>query len=140
MDQHQQDATETRSLDDDRSSLDGERPQTEPPLTVLIARAMVTVYKENFGRGPTRARAFWCDEDTIVCILEQSLIPAEKSLQRLGEHKQLRDTRTLFQYAARSSFVEPIEQLTGRSVRSFISGMDTDADVAVETFVLQPKE
>ncbi len=58
MDRYQQDATETRSLDDDRSSLDGERPQTEPPLTVLIARAMVTVYKENFGRGPTRARAF----------------------------------------------------------------------------------
>ena len=138
MDQYQQDATETRSLDDDRSSLDGERPQTEPPLTVLIARAMVTVYKENFGRGPTRARAFWCDEDTIVYPRAKPH-SAEKSLQRLGEHKQLRDTRTLFQYAARSSFVEPIEQLqVDRSDRS--SAAWHRRGCRCPDFRLQPKE
>jgi hypothetical protein len=36
-------------------------------------------------------------------------------------------------------FCEPVERLTGRTVRAFISGIDTEADgLSVETFVLHP--
>jgi uncharacterized protein YbcI len=34
---------------------------------------------------------------------------------------------------------EPIEQITGRTVRSFISGIDSQKDVSIETFVLDPR-
>lgn len=35
---------------------------------------------------------------------------------------------------------EPVERLTGRRVRAFVSGLDTEANgVAVETFVLHPE-
>jgi len=44
----------------------------------------------------------------------------------------------LFQYAEVAAFCDPIERLTGRTVRSFISRIDTEADLASEMFVLHP--
>jgi uncharacterized protein YbcI len=42
------------------------------------------------------------------------------------------------QHATRSEFCEPIERITGRKVRSFISGIDTDVDLSVQVFVIHP--
>ena len=104
-----------------------------------ISSEMVRLYKEQFGRGPTRTRTHWAGPDTIVVTLEQTFTPAENRLRQLGEDKQLRDLRLLFQYAEVDSFCEPVEQITGRKVKAFISGIDTEADVASEIFVLHPK-
>jgi hypothetical protein len=35
-------------------------------------------------------------------------------------------------------FCDPVEQLTGRKVRAFVSGIDTELDLASEMFVLHP--
>jgi uncharacterized protein YbcI len=104
-----------------------------------ISSEMVRLYKEQFGRGPTRTRTHWAGPDTIVVTLEQTFTPAENRLRHLGEDKQLRDLRLLFQYAEVDSFCEPVEQITGRKVKAFISGIDTEADLACEIFVLHPK-
>ena len=71
--------------------------------------------------------------------LEQTFTPAERSLQRMGEHQRLRDLRLLFQYASVAAFCEPVERLIGRKVKAFISGIDTQADVATELYVLHPR-
>jgi uncharacterized protein YbcI len=108
-------------------------------LTLEISNAMVRVYKEQFGRGPTKTRTRFCSDDVIVVILEDTLTPAERNMVKLGEHQRLRDLRMFFQYASVREFCEPIEQITGRKVRSFISGMDTEvAGLSMETFVLHP--
>jgi uncharacterized protein YbcI len=104
-----------------------------------ISSEMVRLYKEQFGRGPTRTRTHWAGPDTIVVTLEQTFTPAENRLRQLGEDKQLRDLRLLFQYAEVDAFCEPIERITDRKVKAFISGIDTEADVASEIFVLHPK-
>ena len=58
----------------------------------------------------------------------------------MGEHQRLRDIRTFFQYATVEEFCEPIERLTGRKVRAFISGIDTEVEgLSTEMFVLHPK-
>jgi uncharacterized protein YbcI len=98
---------------------------------------MVRLYKELFGRGPTKARTEFAGPDIVVCTLENSLTPAERRLVEMGEHQRLRDTRMYFQHATESQFRETIERLTGRRVRAFISGMDTNADVASEIFHLE---
>ena len=104
-----------------------------------ISNAIVRLYKEQFGRGPTRARSHWAGPDAICTFLEETLTPAERSLARLGEHQRLRDTRLFFQYATVREFCAPIERITGRKVRSFTSGMDSEVDgLSVETFVLHP--
>jgi uncharacterized protein YbcI len=99
---------------------------------------MVSLYKEQLGRGPVRARTHWAGDDMLVCTLEESLTPAERNLREMGEHQRLRDMRMFFQYSSVKGFVEPIERITGRTVRSFISGIDTEEDVSIEAFVLYP--
>jgi len=103
-----------------------------------ISKEMVRIYKEQFGRGPTKTRTNWAGSDVLVVTLEETFTPAELSLQRMGKHQELRDLRMLFQYAEAEAFCEPVERLTGRKVRAFVSGIDTAADLATELFVLHP--
>jgi uncharacterized protein YbcI len=108
-------------------------------MTSEISNMMVQLYKEQFGRGPTRARTLWCSEDVLTVVLESTLTPAERNLVRIGEHQRLRETRMFFQYATVREFCEPVEAITGRKVRSFISGIDTEVDgLSIETFILHP--
>jgi uncharacterized protein YbcI len=111
----------------------------DPRNLSAISNAMVRIYKDQFGRGPTKVRSHFAGPDTLVCLLEHTFTPAEKNLQAMGEHKLLRDTRTFFQYASAAEFVGAVEQTIGRTVRSFISGIDTNTDIACELFVLEPQ-
>lgn len=104
-----------------------------------ISNEMVRLYKDQFGRGPTRARTHWCGDDMLVVLLEDTLTPAERNLVKMGQHERLRESRSFFQYASVGDFCEPVERLTGRVVRAFISGVDTVVDgMSAETFVLFP--
>jgi uncharacterized protein YbcI len=101
-----------------------------------ISREMVRLYKELFGRGPTKARTEFAGPDIVICSLENTFTPAERSLAEMGEHQRLRDTRMYFQAATSDKFREIIERLTGRKVRAFISGLDANVDVCSEVFYL----
>jgi uncharacterized protein YbcI len=104
-----------------------------------VSNAMVKLYKELFGRGPTRARAAYAGPNLIVCSLEDSLTPAERRLREMGEHQRLRDVRMFFQYASEDRFRETVEAITGRKVVGFISGNDVENDIAAELFYLEPQ-
>ena len=105
-----------------------------------VSNAMVRLYKEQFGRGPTATRTRWCGDDLIVVVLEETLTQAERNMVKMGEHQRLRDLRMFFQYASVREFCEPIEEFTGRKVRSFLSGTDTEVDgLSTEVFVLHPQ-
>jgi uncharacterized protein YbcI len=113
---------------------------TVPSVLSQVSNEMVRLYKDLFGRGPTIARSNWAGDDILVCSLEDTLTPAERNLVKMGEHTRLRDTRMYFQYATVNEFCEPVERLTGRTVRAFISGIDTNADgLSLETFVFHPR-
>ena len=109
-------------------------------VTMEISNTMVRLYKEQFGRGPTKARTHWCGSDLIMVTLEDTLTPAERNLVKMGEHQRLRDLRLFFQYASVREFCEPIEQITGRKVRAFFSSIDTHVNgMSIETFALYPE-
>lgn len=123
------------------STQEPDRVATDQRTHVLtaVSNAMVGLYKDQFGRGPTVVRTHWCGPDAMTCILEDTLTPAERNLVRMGEHQRLRDTRMFFQYASVREFCEPVERYTGRTVRAFHSSVDTEADgMATETFVFYP--
>lgn len=103
-----------------------------------ISNAMVRLYKEAFGRGPTKARAQFAGPDTLVVILENSLTVAERNLVAMAEHQRLREARLFFQYALEDQFREIVEHALGRRTVAFISGIDTARDVAMEVFTLEP--
>ena len=114
----------------------------EPRVSVLmeVSNAMVGLYKEQFGRGPTKARSHWTGPDALTCLLEETLTPAERNLARMGEHQRLRDARIFFRYATVQEFCAPVEQITGRKVRSFLSAVDSEVDgLALETFIFYPE-
>jgi uncharacterized protein YbcI len=103
-----------------------------------ISNAMVRLYKEAFGRGPTKARAQFAGADTLVVLLESSLTVPERNLVAMGEHQRLREYRLFFQYALEDQFRGIVEQALGRRTLAFVSGIDTERDVAVEVFTLEP--
>jgi uncharacterized protein YbcI len=70
----------------------------------------------------------------------EHLTPIERTLTTLDEHQRLRDMRMLFQYAAEDAFRSAIEEITGRKVIAFVSGIDTKTDVSSELFTFEPRQ
>lgn len=104
-----------------------------------ISTEMVRLYKDAFGRGPTKARAQFAGPDTLVVTLEDSLTVAERNLAALGELGRLREARLFFQYAMEDSFRAIVERVLGRRTIAFVSGIDVRNDVSVEVFTLEPR-
>ena len=126
------------STDEQQQQTDGSDPRTG--MLSEISNTMVRLYKEQFGRGPTKARTLWAGSDILLTTLEDTLTPAERNLVKMGEHQRLRDTRMFFQYATIREFCEPVEQMTGRKVRSFHSSIDTEVEgLSTEMFFLHPE-
>src|ERR1700710_1232192 len=107
---------------------------------MAVSNAMVKLYKELFGRGPTRARTAYAGPNVLICTLQDSLTPAERNLVDMGQHQRLRDVRMFFQHASEAEFREAVERTTGRTVWAFVSGIDTQRDVSSEVFYLVPQE
>jgi uncharacterized protein YbcI len=99
---------------------------------------VVGLYKQLFGRGPERARTYFAGPDMVVCSLEKTLTPAERTMVDMGEHQRLRETRLFFQHAREDDFRAAVERVTGRRVRGFLSGTDTTQDLSCEVFYLEP--
>jgi uncharacterized protein YbcI len=113
----------------------------ERHISVLmeVSNTMVRLHKEQFGRGPTSARSNWAGQDAMMCVLENTLTPAERNLVRMGAHERLRESRMFFQYASVREFCEPVEYIVGRKVRAFMSAIDTEADgLVTEIFIFHP--
>jgi uncharacterized protein YbcI len=103
-----------------------------------LTNAMVRLYKELFGRGPTKARSDYAGPDTLVSTIQNSLTAAERNMLELGEHQRVREIRMFFQHASNDEFRNTVEQITGRKVWAFVSGIDVAEDVSTEIFYLQP--
>jgi uncharacterized protein YbcI len=103
-----------------------------------ITNAIVRLYKELFGRGPTKARTNYAGPDTLVATIQNSLTAAERKMLELDEHRRVREIRMFFQHACESEFTGTVEEITGRKVWAFVSGMDTHRDVSSEVFYLEP--
>ena len=109
------------------------------PLLLTVSNEMVRIYKEQFGRGPTKVRTDWAGPDVLITTLRESLTAAERNLADMGEFARLRDTRTFFQYAGEHEFVGAIEEIVGRKVIAFVSGIDARRDDSAEVFYFEPR-
>jgi uncharacterized protein YbcI len=126
--------------------LDAEASEVQPGtaqerrglMLVELSNAMVRIYKDVYGRGPTKAKTHFAGPDLIVSSLENSLTQVERTMADAGEYERLRDLRIHFQYLRQDDFVSSVEEITGRKVRAFVSGMDAEQDVASELFYLEP--
>jgi uncharacterized protein YbcI len=112
--------------------------RTSPPL-LQISSAVVAAYKHAFGRGPTKARSQFAGPDMLVVSLEDLLTPAERNLVAMGEHARLRGTRLFIQSTLEPKLREIVEEALGRRTLAYVGGIDTNRDLAVELFTLEPR-
>lgn len=108
-------------------------------LLSSLANAMVRLYADAYGRGPTKAKTYWT-EDVITIVLEDIWTTTERTLLEGGQAEHVHTTRRLFQEIKRAEFVGAVEELTGRSVKAFLSQANLDPNLAVEVFILHPEE
>jgi uncharacterized protein YbcI len=104
-----------------------------------VSNAMIRLHKEQFGRGPTHARAFFNGPDGLTCILQDTLLPAEIKMTEIGDAERVRESRVAFQAATEDEFTSAVEAILGRKVRAFASGIDPINNVVFENFLLEPQ-
>jgi uncharacterized protein YbcI len=114
--------------------------ETQPTggaLNAALANELGKLIADFTGRGSTRSRAF-LHQDLVVCVLENGATRAEVNLVAAGREDLVRLQRDALQRAMEPGLVTIVERLTQRTVRSFLSGMSTFGEDAVEVFVLEP--
>jgi uncharacterized protein YbcI len=108
-------------------------------LRHAISDAFVGLFKEHFGKGPTKCRTF-LEPDLIVVLMGGGCTAAERTLLEAGRWPEVRDSRHAFQEVMADRFREKIQELTGRTVEAFMSTSHGDPDLTMEVFVLKADE
>ena len=106
----------------------GERrgPPTAEEVRDEIAREILRIYEESYGKGAGRAHAF-IGEGFVVAVLDElELLPNEKFLIDHGKHETVLQVRSQYQQAIQATFRAAIERATGRSVVAFASTTSLD--------------
>jgi uncharacterized protein YbcI len=112
-------------------------PEPEGPLLEEISRRIVQLYKESYGKGPTRARTYWQD-DVITVVVRGGFTPDERTLREAGRGEAVLEHRVQFHQAMRTRFRQEVEQLTGRTVIGVMSGVQVEEpEMAAQVFVLE---
>lgn len=104
-----------------------------------ISNAITKLQRDHYGRGPDSVRTV-IGYDHIICFLENSFMPVERTLLDAGEGDAVRTTRIAFQRAMEDRFKSVVEEITGRKVRAFLSQVALEPDISVEVFVLERGE
>ena len=116
----------------------GGNARSSGQLGAAIANELGKMISEFVGRGATRSRAF-VHNDVVVLLLEDGATRAEVNLVAAGRAELVRQARDALQRAMEDDLVAAVERLTGRTVRTFISGLSTQGESASEVFVLEPE-
>lgn len=112
-------------------------PEREGPLLEEISRRIVQLYKESYGKGPTRARTYWQD-DVITVVVRGGFTPDERTLREAGRGDAVLEHRVQFHEAMRIRFKQEVEQLTGRMVIGVMGGVQVEEpEMAAQVFVLE---
>jgi uncharacterized protein YbcI len=105
------------------------------PLAASISSAVVHLFTQYTGRGPTRARTT-IDGDLVVVILQDALTKAERTLVGAGKGDTVLDLRRALQDAMSDELIAAVERLTQRRVQAFMSANHNEPDAAAEIFLL----
>jgi uncharacterized protein YbcI len=110
-------------------------PAERGRLAASISTAVVHVFTEHTGRGPTRARTT-IDGDLVGVLLHDGQTKAERALVRSGRSEAVLSLRRTFQETMSVDLIAVVERLTERKVSAFMSANHANPDAAAEIFVL----
>jgi len=104
-------------------------------LRAEIARGIVALHKEIYGKGPVKVKVHVHD-DSVTALMRGGFMPVEQALHDIGKAEAVTQQRLEVKEAMRTQYTALIERATGRSVVGFMSGAQQDPDLQCEIFVL----
>jgi uncharacterized protein YbcI len=104
-----------------------------------VTNGIVGLFREYYGRGPTKAKSYLLDDAYVVCVLHHTMTTVEQTLVKTGQGRLVREVRLTFQEALADSFRGVVEEATGRRVATYHSQLTLDPDIGIEFFLLEPR-
>jgi uncharacterized protein YbcI len=111
----------------------------EGELLAEVSNAIVGIFVECYGRGPTKAKSYLFD-DYLITVLDDLLTTVETTLVENGRESLVREVRLTFQEAVADRFKEAVTEVTGRKVLTYHSQVTFHPARGFEIFVLEPEE
>jgi uncharacterized protein YbcI len=105
--------------------------------STAISNGIAALHREHYGRGADRTRTL-IHQDIVMTRLEDCFTTVEKKMIAEGAFLKVRETRIMFQDWMGPSFMQIVENTTGRRVAAFFSQVSHDPDMAIEVFLLAP--
>jgi uncharacterized protein YbcI len=102
-----------------------------------ITNGIVRLFREYYGRGPTRAKSYVLEDRYVVTVLRDTMTTVERTLAQNGHADLVRDVRLTFQEAMAASFKGVVEDALGRRVVAYHSQILVGEDVGFEFFLLE---
>ena len=102
-----------------------------------VTNGIVMLFREYYGRGPTKAKSYILDDRIVVCVLEDTMTTVEQTLVKNDHGDMVRQVRLTFQEAMASEFKLTVEQAMGRRVAAYHSQLTLEPDMGFEFFVLE---
>ena len=117
----------------------------DPPLSgeellSAVTEAMVALHERYYHRTPVSAKTQMLGDDLLACVLGGVYTDVEQTMIELERSTVVQETRSAFQNAMQSRFIDQVEHLSGRDVLAFISNHHIGPDIEIELFILAPPE
>ena len=101
-----------------------------------VTNAIVGLFREYYGRGPTKAKSYLLDDRIVVCVLEETMTRVEKTLVDNGHGEKVREVRLAFQEAMAHEFKQCVREKMQRDVLGYHSQLTLEPDYGFEFFIL----
>ena len=101
-----------------------------------VTNGIVKLFRDFYGRGPTKAKSYILDDRIVVCVLEDTMTRVEKTLAENGHGYKEREVRLLFQEVMAQEFKDCVQSSLGREVLGYHSQLTLEPDLGFEFFVL----
>ena len=101
-----------------------------------VTNGIVKLFRDYYGRGPTKAKSYLLDDRILVCVLENTMTRVEKTLADNGQGGKVRELRLTFQEAMAHEFKQCVRDCLHREVAAYHSQLTLDPDIGFEFFVL----
>jgi uncharacterized protein YbcI len=101
-----------------------------------VTNGIVKLFRDYYGRGPTKAKSYMLVDRILVCVLEDTMTRVEKTLADNGHGDKVREVRLTFQEAMAHEFKQCVRDTVGREVVAYHSQLTLEPDLGFEFFVL----
>jgi uncharacterized protein YbcI len=108
--------------------------EAEGEQLAAVSNAIVGIFSEFYGRGPTRAKTYAFD-DHMLCVVEDFLTTVERTLVDNGQEQLVRAVRLRFQDTVQDRLKDAVQEITRRPVIAYNSQVTFHPAIGFEIFV-----